>query len=455
MKPRRVIIEVVNPVESRINKESISFVNKCMTYTDVCYISTGFGKKRVEKLRSFLRDGEKFPTGLINRVLNYCRVNGVPYKLIGKNEWDIPIKEVPILKGITFREDQIKILNSFYHNKRGVILSPTGSGKTILAFGILSMLKDYKTLIIIHNTDIIHQFLEDSKKFGFNMTEFTGDVKDMSGDVVIATRQTLAKIDPKKYAAEFEAVIIDECHHVQDPDGEYSHILSHLMSPIRIGFTATLPKKRKKLLNIEGLLGEVIANLTIQEAIDKGIIVKPKITLISVPLNESIATKVSNYRSMYAQGIVKNKLRNRLICKAVKERSEKGKTTLIIIKKIEHAKILKQIAESKYNFSPVIVYGNTAKEDRNKIKNFLNKKSISCVICSDVWREGINIPSLNSVINAAGLKDEIQTIQAIGRGLRTSQGKMHLELVDFLDPYRWLSNHTVLRLQIYVNYGWL
>jgi superfamily II DNA or RNA helicase len=52
------------------------------------------------------------------------------------------------------------------------------------------------------------------------------------------------------------------------------------------------------------------------------------------------------------------------------------------------------------------------------IKNKLINKEVRCVIATTVWREGIDIPSLDCVINAAGGKSEIMTLQGVGRGLR-------------------------------------
>ena len=72
-----------------------------------------------------------------------------------------------------------------------------------------------------------------------------------------------------------------------------------------------------------------------------------------------------------------------------------------------------------------------------------------------VWKEGVDIPSLDCVINAAGGKSEIGTLQAIGRGLTKIEGKDETEIIDFLDPYKFLAQHAIMRLQIYIKQGWL
>jgi superfamily II DNA or RNA helicase len=62
----------------------------------------------------------------------------------------------------------------------------------------------------------------------------------------------------------------------------------------------------------------------------------------------------------------------------------------------------------------------------------------------------VNIPSLDCVIFASGGKSDIATLQGIGRGLRTTDEKKTFVIVDFLDPYRFLAQHTIQRLRIYV-----
>ena len=132
----------------------------------------------------------------------------------------------------------------------------------------------------------------------------------------------------------------------------------------------------------------------------------------------------------------------------------KKETTLIIIEKTAHGKILQQIFK-KHGKEIPFVYGSTPKEEREKVKNLLKKQKIPCAICSRVWREGTNIPSLRHIINAHGMKEEKIIIQAMGRGLRTHIGKTEIKLSDFLDPYKYLAEHAIRRIQIYIEQGWM
>ena len=67
----------------------------------------------------------------------------------------------------------------------------------------------------------------------------------------------------------------------------------------------------------------------------------------------------------------------------------------------------------------------------------------------------MNVPALNHIVNACGMKEEKMLMQIIGRGLRIAKGKRELKFSDFLDPYKYLAEHTVRRMQVYKKKGWL
>jgi superfamily II DNA or RNA helicase len=101
------------------------------------------------------------------------------------------------------------------------------------------------------------------------------------------------------------------------------------------------------------------------------------------------------------------------------------------------------------------VHGTTEGKTRQQVKEALIKKKTKVVISTAVWREGIDIPSLDCVVNACGGKSEIMTIQAIGRGLRKTDEKGEVEIIDFLDPYRYLAEHAIQRMNVYYREQWI
>jgi superfamily II DNA or RNA helicase len=163
------------------------------------------------------------------------------------------------------------------------------------------------------------------------------------------------------------------------------------------------------------------------------------------------------YRDVYSEGIINNKQRNRLIAKEINDQNKQGKSVLVMVVDVVngHAEQIATIAKEVYGIKTEIVKGATQSDLREGIKGRLERKESLAVIATVVWREGINIKSLDCVINACGGKSEIVTLQAIGRGLRTTEGKTDLTVVDFLDPYDYLAQHTIQRISIYAKNGWI
>jgi superfamily II DNA or RNA helicase len=124
-----------------------------------------------------------------------------------------------------------------------------------------------------------------------------------------------------------------------------------------------------------------------------------------------------------------------------------------MVREIVHGKRLIEIGE-KNELKIEFVQGSTEGNVREEIKQALDSKQIKCVVCTDVFKEGINIPGLNVLVLAAGGKSEISVIQAIGRGLRKTDEKEAVEIIDFLDPYKYLENHSKERKRIYNKNEW-
>lgn len=449
-----VIIEIIDPVITKVVQGDPKSIRACMHYECEYWVSGPRSNYRKTTVRYALVR-KTFYTGLVPRVKSYCERNNIDLG-IETEDWHIkPTRKRPKLPGITFRSDQLDLIRAVVEKQRGLIIAPTGSGKTILALGVASMFPKCRILFLCHSNSIIRQTFNKAKDFGFkDISMFGGGSKDISGRLCLGTIQTLSNIKPEEYGAEFDIVIVDECHHVS-PDGMYEKVLSKLLAPIRIGFTATNPKDELRSLVLEGLLGPIIGELTIQEGIDLNILAVPNIRLVPVPFNRSIADKHRSYKDIYKAGIVENRARNRLVISNAYNRVKDGKSVLIMIKELSHGDKLVELAQVLFDMKIEFVRGIVGLSDREYIQGCLNNKSIKCVVCSSVWREGIDIPTLDTIIYASGGMSDTMTLQVIGRGLRRTDTKCEVEIVDFLDSYRYLSAHTVNRIQTYVESGWL
>lgn len=441
-------ITVLDAVHCQVEKAFVHVIAPCISYPDVYYRQSRFKKERKDYVKPMVNKKGIFLTGLLPRVKAYCKDKNIPLTIDGCEE-KLPYIQ-PNLKGITLREDQEFLVKQAVEKQRGLLLSPTGSGKTfVIASSIVSCFPTAHVLFLCHTLTLVSQTEEDFHKVGINdVGVFIGSVKEI-GKVTIATRQSF--INAPEHASKFDVVLCDEAHHCASPD--WQKLLQLLPAPVRLGFTATEPKRLKEQLIIEGLIGPVIGDIPIDDGVELGYLARPHVTLIDVPELSSLKS-LKSYSDIYKEGIVEYRRRNHIILKTVAERNAEGKSVLILVTNIEHGRILQEMAASR-DVDAIFIQGVTEGEIRDQVRKGLHTKDYMCVIATVIWNEGVNIPSLDCVINASGGKSEIGVLQKAGRGLRVTQDKKEIEIIDFLDKGRYLSEHVVHRLSIYSEMGWL
>ena len=443
-------------------------IKPCLEYDSVWYKPGQYHRERMQNKAYFIKY-RKFLRGFLDRVKNHLRKNNVKFKIV--KDYNLPT-EKPVkqkLKNIIFRPYQDNLINSAVSKKRGVIVSATASGKTILQAGIISRFKKSKILLLCDTVDIIQQTKLEFDKFDFDSYIInTGKDKEwLNKRIVLSTIQTAVRLNVNDYIDYFDIIIIDETHKCSSIEknvknkksGEtkkqkslYAKFLLSSLAEIRLGFTATLPRTKVQKLSLEGLLGPVIETYKVSKGVKEGYLAKPIIKLLAVP--ETI-TGYKSYKDIHLYCLVQNEDRNNLIVSYVKKNIRRKRTSLIVIEKINHGDLILEIFKKKGIKGVIFIQGKTSKENRLKIKQALEDKKTKCVICTSIWREGINIKSLDGIINGAGGKSEVAVVQIAGRGLRITPEKDTVEIVDFLDPYKYLSQHCVLRLQTYVKNGWM
>lgn len=349
-----------------------------------------------------------------------------------------------------------------YHNFVANDIVVHNSGKTIVLLGIMSAFPTANVLYLANTIDLVDQAILEMKKFGFkNVTKMGGGLKDHSGQIVVSTLKSLAALDPKEYCDKYDMVIADECHHAakfynhyNKRGGDFCTILSNLFAPLRFGVTATLPTNTETKHVLEGLVGGVIGEVTFDEARELGILATPKVTLI--PVDRFDDPEVKGYQNIYEYAVVRNRLRNKSILKKIKELNEQGLSTVTYVQRTDHINRLMEMSTSpSINVKLVPIQGKVDSKDRLLAKQLLEKKEIMNVVATVVWREGINIKSLNAIIIAGGGKNEKDLIQACGRGARKDVGKDEFIIVDFIDSAKYLSQHVCERLKVYIEKGWL
>lgn len=454
-------IEILDSIECQLSKADGKILFPCLSFESVYWVQ-GPHKKTPKKYTKnvFSFQGKthwRFYTGLLPRVKQWCKTNNIPLEIIGE-EIKLKPQSEPQLLGVTFRPDQLKLIDAACRYCRGVIQAPTGVGKTIIQLGVLSCYPKARALILAHTTSIVDQTFRELGKFGFKSSEMFGggiEIAKPTKQITVSTMQSFIKLDPKHYLDYYDLILIDEAHHVQGIDSTYKIILSQTLAPIRLGFTATVRTNPEAVLVSEGLLGPVIGKTTITEAAELNILAKPKIKFIKAKCSMDILD-LRKYQDVYNFGIIENPLRNRQIAKIVEEFYQGGRSILIFVTQIHHGELIADEIYKHLNIKVPFVQGEMPQPERSKIQKALIQKKLKICIATTSWMEGVNIQNLDVVILTSAGKSEIQTLQRIGRGLRKTDDKDNVIIVDFLDLSHFhLIRQLGERLAIYSDAGWL
>ena len=461
-------IKILDPVYSLItDKRYVPEISKLLSFEaefwqkvsikDKYGVPTGkFKKERRTYKKSIVMPSGMFYTGFVPKIEQYLQGKGLQVSVL-QQDWPYLTRSPQI--PLVLRPDQEKLVSNAIAAKRGVLKAPTGFGKTVLAGAIISSIADVKALFLCHTITLVHQTVKSFEKLGLKVGYITGTDQNLAGDVIVSTVQSFHKQAQELFNT-FDMVIVDEMHHLahgptaRKEGGYYYKTLTRLLAPYRYGLTATLPTNEETKLLAEGLIGPLIDEFSLKDGIEEGILAVPKIKIIKIPIDYRVK-ELRKYQDVYDQGIVNNRSRNRMIIQTAKDLALKGKTSLILINKIEHGENLQKTAEL-LGHNLTFIQGKDEGMLREEIRESFNNKEIKTVVATTIWKEGLDVPSMNCLMVAGGGKSEIALLQSIGRGLRATDEKDSVLIIDFLDlSHHYLISHFGERLALYSSMDWL
>ena len=425
------------------------------------------------KIRLFSDKTGKIYVGLLDYIKEFCDRNEIGYdidddvddtKNVDKNNVEDFIKSLkPKSKGkdLTLRDYQSEAIWYGISKNRGMLISPTASGKSLIIYALIRyynlLLKDKKILILVPTTSLVEQMYSDFIDYGWDDKYlhriYQGHEKDTDKPVIISTWQSLYKLD-KKYFENFGCVVGDEAHLFKSKS--LTTIMTKLINcKYRFGMTGTLDGTQTHRLVLEGLFGKVKKVTTTKELIDKDTLASLKIKCIVLKHKEEDCKAVKDLKySEEIQYIVSHKTRNDFISRLCDNLSG---NTLCLYQLVEkHGLVLYNLMKD-FNRKVFFIHGGVDTEDREKIRAITEKETNAIIIASyGTFSTGINIRNLHNVVFASPSKSRIRVLQSIGRGLRKSdRGDIYTTLLDIADDFSYKDrknftlNHFLERINIY------
>lgn len=362
-------------------------------------------------------------------------------------------------KPIDIRDYQIDAVKHAIFNRRTLLLSPTGSGKSLIIYSLVRHHLDAgrRQLILVPTTSLVEQLYADFQDYssanGWKTSEhvhriYGGHEKSNDWPVVISTWQSLYKL-PKTFFETFDVVYGDEAHLFKAKS--LTSILNKMPHcAYRIGTTGTLDGLQTHKLILEGIFGAVHKVTTTRSLIKNNQLADLDITVLTLeyPDEQRKASRAYTYQEEM-DFLTQYEPRNKFIRNLALAQTG---NTLVLFQYVEkhgkqlHAMIEARAAEGRRIF---FVYGGTDTDQREQVRHITEKETDAIIVASyGTFSTGINIRNLHNIIFASPSKSRIRNLQSIGRGLRTSESKDRCKLFDLGDDLSWKTkkNFTLLHL---------
>jgi superfamily II DNA or RNA helicase len=376
-----------------------------------------------EKLIQSLNKGKSITTGVTYPV-SYFDVKPYPFQ----NE---------IL-------EKLEVERKVHYRFKNLVVAATGTGKTVIsAFDYKNFKKENKSaklLFLAHRKEILEQALSTFQGVlrDNNFGEFwVGGKSPITYDYVFASVQTLNnRLEDLELSKDFyDYIIIDECHHLTA--SSYRGIINYFNPKVLLGLTAT-PERMDGGDIKEDFHNRIAAEIRLPEALNRKLLCPFQYFGVSDSVD---LTHVNWEKGRYLPSELSNVYtgNDRRVGEIISALDKYTKDynnvrTIGFCVTIEHAKFMAEkfcMAGFKADY-----LASTNAENRHLLRNKLQKKEINYLFVVDIFNEGIDVPEIDTVLFLRPTESLTIFLQQLGRGLRLSEGKECLTVLDFVGNAR-------------------
>ena len=348
--------------------------------------------------------------------------------------------QVEALKNlVTLRADQ---------KNKALLISATGTGKTYLSAFDAKVFKPQRLLFVVHRLNIAKKSMESFKKiFGDAKTMglYSGNIRELENDFIFCTVQTISKqahLDQFE-KDHFDYIIIDETHRAGADS--YQRLVDYFEPRFLLGMTAT--PERTDGNDIFSLFDHNIAyEIRLNRAMEEDMLSQfHYYGVTDLIVDDTVIENSRDFKFLTAKERV-----DRIINSADFYGCDNGITRgLVFCSRNEEAKELSKMFNQK-GYRTVALSGENAELERvdaiEKLESDDLQNKLDYIFTVDIFNEGVDIPRINQILMIRPTDSAIIFIQQLGRGLRKTEGKGYLTVVDFIGNYK---NNYLIPIALY------
>lgn len=333
--------------------------------------------------------------------------------------------------------------------KAFLIVLPTAAGKSKIVEEDLREFaknkKDFKGLVLVPGINILADWNQ----------RVHNSLPELEDKIDIRTYAYMARHYTELSSDYYNYIVVDEAHHAVAPI--LKRVIQYYNADFTIGLTATDQRPDKKKL--ETVFGSYSTSLSLKEAMEKGIVAKANVYRIETNIDLSkVRFNGKDYVNADLEKRIRVTSRNELIVDVLKEYFTSGEASLrqgvIFCVNVSHANEMARLL----NKAGIVAasYTGQTKNPASVMDDFKNKKIRFLCTCNMI-SEGWDYPELGILVMARPTLSKVLYLQQIGRGLRKTDTKKNVIVIDVVDEYgamiKACNMHTIFANPYYVPFG--
>ncbi|WP_402469662.1 DEAD/DEAH box helicase [Isoptericola aurantiacus] len=324
--------------------------------------------------------------------------------------------------------------------RRAIVISATGTGKTILSALDVRAVNPRRLLFVVHREQILDRtIVEYHKVLGGSSSDYgklTGSAKDFGARYLFATVQTISQPDIlARFAPDvFDYVIIDEAHRAGA--SRHRRVLQHFDPVFLLGMTAT-PERTDNFNVFELFDYNVPYEIRLNHALEEDMLAPFHyygVTDITFDDNTTVDAD-SDLNLLISADRISHLVRT---IETYGHAGVPPKGLIFCSRKDEARRLSQALNGSTLRGRPLrteALTGEDSIEHREQAVERLVRGELDYILSVDVFNEGVDIPSVNQVIMLRQTQSAIVFVQQLGRGLRKHAEKEYLVVIDFIGNY--------------------
>jgi len=422
---------------SELSLGLIHFLKEELNFLNTEYLTKRRLGKSIYKVQKYFKlidettDFISLPRGFLQTLIKFLKENKIDYT----TRFDIPNFEQTTYKSeIKLTPAQAPIVQIATECEQGVIVAPSGSGKTIIGLELVAC-RQLPTLILVHRKQLLDQWIERTQTFlsiaKAHIGQYSGTKKKLGKQITVGLLQSLArKGDLSELKDKFGTIIIDECHHI--PAATFREVIAQLNPKYIYGLTATPKRKHNDEKLIYVYIGDIIARMEVSD-IEPVSNLPPEVLIRTTTLVVPFKFTTDHFQ-LLAKVVCFDTARNQMIVEDILNKISDGKRLLVLSERKEHLEILAMYLKGKCE-TIVISGDDSARSRKSKLKQIESGHYGVILSTGQFFGEGIDIRGISCLILAFPFSFEGKLVQYMGRLRDIGEQKTIVDYRDSQIPF--------------------